>query len=176
MHPLRVLLLITGFPLETRALAVALLYAIGAGLGGIIAPQLSGRLVPTGNTSDVFFALALGAVLMIVGGLVEIVYGVKAERRGLEGIAKPLTAVSSKVKSGAARTRERVATGTAGGHLGATARGAIEPTLTDRQGVTPAPSTSTSCSRYGRVASVSPSTSRRRWSSARTLTSWPGSP
>jgi MFS family permease len=110
------------FPLETRALAIALFYAIGTGLGGIIGPQLFGRLVPTGKTSDVFFALALGAILMIVGGLVEIVYGVKAERRGLEGIAKPLTAVSSKVKSGAARTRERVATGTAGGHRGATAR------------------------------------------------------
>ncbi len=110
------------FPLETRALAIALFYAIGTGLGGIIGPQLFGRLVPTGKTSDVFFALALGAILMVVGGLVEIVYGVKAERRGLEGIAKPLTAVSSKVKSGAARTRERVATGTAGGHRGATAR------------------------------------------------------
>jgi hypothetical protein len=32
---------------------------------------------------------------MIGGGLVEIVYGVKAERRGLEGIATPLTAVQS---------------------------------------------------------------------------------
>ena len=54
-------------------------------------------------------------------GLGGIVYGVKAERRGLEGIAKPLTAVSSRVKSGAVRTRERVATGTAGGRRGATA-------------------------------------------------------
>ncbi len=68
-----------------------------------------GRLVPTGNTSDVFFALALGAILMIIGGLIEVVWGVKAERRGLESIAKPLTAVSSAVKSSAARTRGRVA-------------------------------------------------------------------
>ena len=42
-----------------------------------------------------FFALAIGAILMIGGGLVEIVYGIKAERRGLEGIAPPLTAVQS---------------------------------------------------------------------------------
>jgi hypothetical protein len=41
----------------------------------------------------VFFALAIGAILMIGGGLVEIVYGIKAERKGLEGIATPLTAV-----------------------------------------------------------------------------------
>ena len=83
------------FPLETRALAIALFYAVGTGLGGIIGPQLFGRLIPTGKTSDVFVALAIGSGLMIIGGLTEIVFGVKAERRGLEGIAKPLTAVDS---------------------------------------------------------------------------------
>jgi hypothetical protein len=41
----------------------------------------------------VFEALALGAVLMIAGGIAEIIFGVKAERRRLEGIAPPLTAV-----------------------------------------------------------------------------------
>ena len=73
------------FPLETRALAIALFYAVGTGIGGIIGPQLFGRLVPTGNTSDVFVALAIGAVLMILGGLVEIAFGVKAERHGPRG-------------------------------------------------------------------------------------------
>ncbi len=32
----------------------------GTGIGGIIGPQLFGRLIPTGNTSDIFFALAIG--------------------------------------------------------------------------------------------------------------------
>ncbi len=91
------------FPMETRALAIAVFYAIGTGIGGIIGPQLFGRLVPTGNATDVFWALAIGAILMIIGGLVEIAFGVKAERRRLEGIAKPLTAVESAVRSGAAR-------------------------------------------------------------------------
>jgi MFS family permease len=91
------------FPMETRALAIAVFYAIGTGLGGIIGPQLFGRLVPTGNTSDVFFALAIGAVLMIVGGVIEIAFGVKAEGRRLEGIAAPLTAVGGAVRSGAQR-------------------------------------------------------------------------
>jgi MFS family permease len=91
------------FPMETRALAIALFYAVGTGIGGIAGPQVFGRLVPTGNATDVFLALALGAVLMIVGGLIEIVFGVKAERKGLEGIAKPLTAVTSSVQSGAKR-------------------------------------------------------------------------
>ncbi len=91
------------FPMETRALAIAVFYAIGTGLGGIIGPQLFGRLVPTGNASDVFIALAIGAVLMIVGGVAEIVFGVKAERMRLEGIAKPLTAVGGAARGGAAR-------------------------------------------------------------------------
>jgi MFS family permease len=90
------------FPMETRALAIALFYAVGTGIGGIIGPQLFGRLIPNGKTSDVFFALAIGAVLMIVGGVAELVFGVKAERRGLEGIAKPLTAVETAVRSGVA--------------------------------------------------------------------------
>ena len=72
------------FPMETRALAIALFYAVGTGLGGIIGPQLFGRLIPTGKTSDVFMALAIGAVLMIVGGVVEIVFGIDAERRARE--------------------------------------------------------------------------------------------
>ncbi len=91
------------FPMETRALAIALFYAVGTGIGGIIGPQLFGRLVPTGNTSDVFLALAIGAALMILGGVAELVFGVKAERRRLEGIAKPLTAVESAVRSGVSR-------------------------------------------------------------------------
>jgi MFS family permease len=91
------------FPMETRALAIALFYAVGTGIGGIIGPQLFGRLVPTGNTSDVFIALAIGAVLMILGGVTEIAYGVKAERRRLESIAKPLTAVEAAVRTGVSR-------------------------------------------------------------------------
>jgi MFS family permease len=91
------------FPMETRALAIALFYAVGTGIGGIIGPQLFGRLIPTGKTSDVFVALIIGSVLMIVGGVAEIIFGVKAERRRLEGIAKPLTAVETAVRSGITR-------------------------------------------------------------------------
>jgi MFS family permease len=98
------------FPMETRALAIAIFYAVGTGIGGIIGLQLFGRLVPTGKTSDVFVALAIGAVLMILGGLAELAFGVKAERRRLEGIAKPLTAVESAVRTGVSRaTRSRPA-------------------------------------------------------------------
>jgi MFS family permease len=95
------------FPLETRALAIALFYAVGTGLGGIIGPQLFGRLIPTGKTSDVFIALAVGAVLMILGGVAELVFGVKAERRGLESIAKPLTAAEPTASKSATHVRRR---------------------------------------------------------------------
>jgi MFS family permease len=81
------------FPMETRAMCIALFYAVGTGIGGIIGPQLFAPMVATGKASKVFEALAIGAVLMILGGIVELVFGVKAERQRLEGIAKPLTAV-----------------------------------------------------------------------------------
>ncbi len=89
------------FPLETRALCIALFYAVGTGLGGIIGPQLFAPMVATGKASEVFKALAIGAILMILGGVTEIVFGIAAERKGLESIAKPLTAVDSAVRSGA---------------------------------------------------------------------------
>ncbi len=101
------------FPMETRALAIALFYAVGTGIGGIIGPQLFGRLIPTGKTSDVFLALIIGSALMIIGGIVEIVYGVKAERRRLEGIAKPLTAIETRVRGAANAATHRTAPGTA---------------------------------------------------------------
>ena len=86
------------FPMETRALAIALFYALGTGVGGIIGPLLFGPLVANKSTGPVFGALALGAGLMIVGGVFEILFGVKAERRRLEHIAKPLTAIETKVR------------------------------------------------------------------------------
>jgi hypothetical protein len=91
------------FPMETRALCIALFYAVGIGIGGIIGPQLFGPMVATGKTSELLKALAIGAILMIIGGVVEIAFGIKAERKGLEGIAKPLTAVESAIRGTAAR-------------------------------------------------------------------------
>ena len=44
-------------------------------------PQIFGRLILTGKTSDVSFAFAIGAILMVGGGLVEIVHSVKATQR-----------------------------------------------------------------------------------------------
>jgi MFS family permease len=80
------------FPLETRAMAIAFFYAIGTAAGGISGLLLFSSLVSTGKVSDTVIAFATGAVLMILAGLVEVFLGVKAERKGLEEIASPLTA------------------------------------------------------------------------------------
>ncbi|WP_445148738.1 MFS transporter [Baekduia sp. Peel2402] len=80
------------FPMETRALAIAFFYAVGTAIGGITGPQLFSRLIETGNPDNVALAFAIGAVLMVAAGVVAIFFGVNAERRSLEDIAKPLTA------------------------------------------------------------------------------------
>jgi MFS family permease len=80
------------FPMETRALAIAFFYAIGTAAGGITGPLLFSKLVGTGVPSDTALAFCIGAVLMIAAGLVEVFLGVKAERKSLEEIAKPITA------------------------------------------------------------------------------------
>jgi len=80
------------FPLETRALAIAFFYAIGTAAGGITGPLLFSALVSTGKVADTVLAFCIGAVLMIAGGITELILGVKAERRSLEDIARPITA------------------------------------------------------------------------------------
>ncbi|GGO14716.1 MFS transporter [Microbispora rosea subsp. aerata] len=80
------------FPMETRALAIALFYAVGTGLGGIIGPVLFGRLVESGVVGNVVTGYVIGAVLMMAAGLVQWFMGVEAARRSLEDIAAPLSA------------------------------------------------------------------------------------
>jgi MFS family permease len=78
------------FPLEVRALAIAVFYAIGTGLGGASGPLLFGFLIETGSRTSVFGGYVLGAVLMIAAAAVEWRFGVAAERRPLETVARPL--------------------------------------------------------------------------------------
>ncbi|WP_231515330.1 MFS transporter [Herbidospora cretacea] len=80
------------FPMETRALAIALFYAVGTGLGGIIGPVLFGRLVESEQVGQVTVGYLIGAGLMIAAGLVQWFLGVEAARRSLEDIAEPLSA------------------------------------------------------------------------------------
>jgi MFS family permease len=79
------------FPMETRAMAIAFFFAIGTAAGGIAGPLVFASLVETGVPGDTALAFTIGGLVMIAGGLVEMFLGVKAERKGLEEIAAPLT-------------------------------------------------------------------------------------
>jgi MFS family permease len=81
------------FPLEMRALAIAVFYAIGTGAGGIAGPWLFGILIDTGSRASVFGGYLLGAVLMLAAALIAARFAVKAERRSLEAVTRPLNAV-----------------------------------------------------------------------------------
>ncbi len=79
------------FPLEMRALAISLFYAVGTGAGGLAGPLLFGALIETGERWAVVAGYGLGALLVIAAGLIALRYGVDAERRALEDIAPALT-------------------------------------------------------------------------------------
>lgn len=79
------------FPLEIRALAIAVFYAFGTGLGGIIGPTLFGALIDSHDRFNVFIGYLIGAGLMIGAGLVQACWGVAAERQSLEQVARPLS-------------------------------------------------------------------------------------
>ena len=81
------------FPLEVRALAIALFYAVGTGIGGVVGPALFGALIDTGSRESLFAGYLFGSVLMIVAAAVAWRYSVAAERRPLESVAKPLASV-----------------------------------------------------------------------------------
>ncbi len=80
------------FPLEVRALAIAFFYAIGTGIGGVAGPWLFGVLIDTGSRTSVFGGYLLGAALMVAAGLIAARFGVAAERKPLEAVARPLAA------------------------------------------------------------------------------------
>ena len=83
------------FPMETRALAIAFFYAIGTAVGGISGPLLFGHLIATGVKGQVAIGFYIGAVVMAIGGIAELLFGVKAAGRQLEDIAEPLTATDA---------------------------------------------------------------------------------
>jgi len=80
------------FPLEIRAIAIAIVYSVGTLVGGAVAPLLFGALIATKQPSAVFYGYVIGAVAMIVGGAVEWWLGVEAAGKRLEEIAAPLSA------------------------------------------------------------------------------------
>ena len=81
------------FPLEVRALAIALFYAVGTGIGGVAGPALFGALIDTGSRNSVFAGYLLGSGLMIGAAVIAWRYCIAAERRPLVSVARPLAFV-----------------------------------------------------------------------------------
>jgi MFS family permease len=79
------------FPLEMRALVIALFYAFGTLLGGAIGPALFGILISQGSRGGILLGYIFGGILMIAAAIVESVIGVAAEQRSLESLAAPLS-------------------------------------------------------------------------------------
>ncbi|WP_085937779.1 MFS transporter [Enhydrobacter aerosaccus] len=79
------------FPLEVRALTIALFYAFGTLIGGVGGPWLFGVLIQGEGRAGIVTGYALGAALMIAAALVELKLGVKAEGKSLEEVAPPLS-------------------------------------------------------------------------------------
>ncbi|MFL5199659.1 MAG: MFS transporter [Microvirga sp.] len=78
------------FPLEIRALAIAAFYAIGTGIGGVAGPALFGALVESGSRLSILGGYLFGSALMLAAAVVAWMWGVAAERKPLEAVARPL--------------------------------------------------------------------------------------
>lgn len=82
------------FPLEVRAIAIAIFYAFGTGIGGIVGPALFGALIGSGAKVNVLYGYLLGGGLMLIAAGFELFIGVNAARIPLEEVAPPLSEVA----------------------------------------------------------------------------------
>jgi MFS family permease len=87
------------FPIEVRAKAIAVFFAI-AQCFGALGPVIYGALIGDGsNPNRLFGGYLLGAAVMAVGGVVALVLGIDAEGKSLEDVALPLSATGQTAKA-----------------------------------------------------------------------------
>ena len=85
------------FPMEIRAQAIALFFAV-AQCFGAFGPWFYGKLIGDGSDHGMLtLGYLIGAAVMVIGGLVEAFIGIDAEGQSLEDVASPLSAVRSTV-------------------------------------------------------------------------------
>ena len=80
------------FPLEVRAVAISIFYALGTGLGGIAGPVVFGALIQSGTRTDLLYGYLIGAACMITAAITQALLGVEAAGQSLETVAPPLSA------------------------------------------------------------------------------------
>ena len=79
---------------DPRALAIAIFYAFGTGIGGVVGPVAFGWLIGTGDKWMLFYGYLFAAALMIGAAVLQAVWGVAAEGKSLEDISEPLSAAA----------------------------------------------------------------------------------
>jgi len=82
------------FPLEIRAMSIAILYSIGTGVGGLVSPTLFGSLIASKERWHLFYGYVIGSSLMLGAAIVVIFFGVNAEGKSLEDVAPPVAGES----------------------------------------------------------------------------------
>ena len=82
------------FPLEMRALAIAIFYSAGTAAGGVVAPWFFGRLIDSQSRTELFWGYLVAAGLMLMAAAVEATLGIAAEGTALETIAAPLSSAN----------------------------------------------------------------------------------
>ena len=83
------------FPMEVRAQAIAIFFAIGQAAGGVVAPALFGNLIGSGKAINVFYGYCIAAGLMLIGAIVEWVWGIDAAQKSLEEVSTPISSFTS---------------------------------------------------------------------------------
>jgi MFS family permease len=82
------------FPLEVRAKAIAVFFAIAQAFGSL-GSHLYGHLIGDGkDPNSLYWGYLLGAGAMILGGVVAAFLAVDAEGKSLEDVAKPLGVIA----------------------------------------------------------------------------------
>jgi MFS family permease len=91
------------FPQEIRAKAIAVFFSI-AQIVGALATRFYGSLIDKNNPdfNKLFFGYMVGAVIMVVGGIIAVFFGVSAEGKSLEEVANPLGAIRKPVAASGA--------------------------------------------------------------------------
>src|SRR5690606_32215710 len=74
------------FPVELRATAIALFFAVGTGAGGVLAPAYFAHLIERGSAEQVFVGYLTGAALMALAAMAAWAWAVPAEGRSLEAL------------------------------------------------------------------------------------------
>ncbi len=74
------------FPQSIRASAIAIFYAVGTLLAGVLGPVLFGALLNRGTRLPIFYGFLASAAVMVLAGVIQAIWGVAAEQKPLEEI------------------------------------------------------------------------------------------